>query len=90
MEALLNVVENTAGDCTKADDAEQHVADELKKMGNDVLYCWAEKAVEELRVVPQQIVVIELCYNGINLTKKWSYVLPKMCFLPYNQKWFYS
>jgi uncharacterized protein HemY len=53
MEALLNVVENTAGDCTKADDAEQHVTDELKKMGSDVLHCWAEKAalkaVEELR-----------------------------------------
>ena len=46
-------MENTAGDCTKADDAEQHVIDELKKMGSDVLYCWAEKAalkaVEELR-----------------------------------------
>ena len=41
MEALLNVVENSAGDCTKADDAEQYVIEELRKMGNDALHCWA-------------------------------------------------
>ena len=53
MEALLNVVENVAGDCTKADDAEQYVIEELRKMGNDALHCWADtavnKAVEETR-----------------------------------------
>lgn len=53
MEALLNVVENTAGDCTKADAAEQYVIEELRKMGNDALHCWADSAVvvavEELR-----------------------------------------
>lgn len=53
MEALLNVVENVAGDCTKADDAEQYVIDELRKMGNDALHCWADtaadKAAEQLR-----------------------------------------
>jgi hypothetical protein len=47
MEALLNVVENVAGDCTKADDAEQYVIDELRKMGNDALHCWAETAVDK-------------------------------------------
>lgn len=53
MEALLNVVENVAGDCTKADDAEQYVIEELRKMGNDALHCWADtavnKAAEQLR-----------------------------------------
>jgi len=44
MEALLNIVENTAGDCKKADDAEEHVIDELRKMGNDALHCWADNA----------------------------------------------
>jgi uncharacterized protein HemY len=44
MKELLDVVENTAGDCTKADDAEQYVIDELRKMGNDALSSWAEKA----------------------------------------------
>ena len=53
MEALLNVVENTGGDCKKADDAEQYVIEELRKMGNDALHCWADntvnKASDELR-----------------------------------------
>jgi hypothetical protein len=43
MEELLNVVENTTGDCTKADDAEEYVIEELRKMGNDALHCWANK-----------------------------------------------
>jgi hypothetical protein len=30
MESLLNVVENAAGDCTKADDAERHVIEDLR------------------------------------------------------------
>jgi hypothetical protein len=53
VESLLNIVENTAGDCTRADDAEQYVIDELRKMGNESLHCWAEqaslKATEEVR-----------------------------------------
>lgn len=53
MEGLLNVVENAAGDCTKADDAEQYVIEELRKMGSDALHCWADNAVmkstQELR-----------------------------------------
>lgn len=47
MKELLDVVENAAGDCTKADDAEQFVIDELRKMGNDALSSWAERAAEE-------------------------------------------
>lgn len=53
MESLLNVVENVADDCTKADDAEHYVIEELRKMGNDALHCWGEKAAikssEQLR-----------------------------------------
>ena len=53
IEALLNVVENTGNDCKKADDAEQYVIEELRKMGNDALHCWADntvkKASDELR-----------------------------------------
>lgn len=47
VEALLHVVENTAGECTKADDAERHVIEELRKMGSDALHCWAEKAAKK-------------------------------------------
>jgi hypothetical protein len=43
MESLLNVVENAAGDCKKADDAEQYIIEELRKMGNDALHSWANK-----------------------------------------------
>jgi hypothetical protein len=37
MEMLLNVVENVAGDCTKADAAEQAVIEEVRQMGNAAL-----------------------------------------------------
>jgi hypothetical protein len=47
VESLLHVVENTAGDCTKADDAECRVIEELRKMGSDALHCWANKACQE-------------------------------------------
>jgi len=47
MEFLLNVIENTGGDCTKADDAERCVIEELRKMGNDALHCWADKALNQ-------------------------------------------
>lgn len=47
VEALVNVVENVAGDCTIADAAEQRVIDELRKMGSDALHCWAETAVDK-------------------------------------------
>jgi len=53
VESLLNVVENTKGDCKKADVAEQYVIEELRKMGNEALQSWGEKAAlkaaEELR-----------------------------------------
>ena len=34
------------GDCTKADDAERYVIEELRKMGSDALHCWADKAAQ--------------------------------------------
>jgi len=53
VESLLNVVENTKGDCKKADVAEAYVIEELRKMGNEALQSWGEKsalkATEELR-----------------------------------------
>ena len=46
MEAILNMVENSEGDYTKANDAEQYLIDEMRKMGNEALTCWANKAVK--------------------------------------------
>jgi hypothetical protein len=45
METLLNVVEDVAGDCTKADAAEPAVIEELRTLGNEALQGWAERAV---------------------------------------------
>jgi hypothetical protein len=50
METLLSIVDNVAGDCTKADAAEQAVIDELRKLGNAALQCWAEQAVQKATV----------------------------------------
>jgi hypothetical protein len=47
MEELLNIVENKTGDSTDANNAEQYVIDELRKMGNDALHCWANNAVDK-------------------------------------------
>jgi hypothetical protein len=47
METLLQVVENVAGDWTKADAAEQAVLEEVRKMGNEALQGWAERAVQK-------------------------------------------
>ena len=41
IEELLEVVENTDGDFQKANDAEQRVIEELRKMGNEILHDWA-------------------------------------------------
>ncbi len=46
MEVILNIVENMDGDCTRANDAEQYLIDEIRKMGNDALTCWANNAVK--------------------------------------------
>lgn len=47
METLLNVVDNVAGDCTKADAAEQCVIEALRTMGNEALQWWAEQAAQK-------------------------------------------
>jgi len=41
IEKLLELVENTDGDVQKANDAEQKVIEELRKMGNELLHDWA-------------------------------------------------
>ena len=42
IEALLNVVENSAGDIEKADLAEQRVIEEVRQIGQQALSSWAE------------------------------------------------
>ena len=42
IESIINVVENSEGNIEKANEAEQRVIEELRQMGNDILYGWAE------------------------------------------------
>jgi len=42
-DALLDVVENAAGDATKADEAEQRVFEELRLVGQQAIQSWAER-----------------------------------------------
>jgi hypothetical protein len=43
IERMLEVVENSAGDVEKAATAEEHVTEELRQMGNEVLHGWAQR-----------------------------------------------
>jgi hypothetical protein len=43
IERMLEVVENSAGDMEKAATAEEHVTEELRQMGNEVLHGWAQR-----------------------------------------------
>lgn len=42
-DALLDVVDNAAGDALKADEAEQLVFEELRRMGQQAIQAWAER-----------------------------------------------
>jgi hypothetical protein len=54
LEALLNIVDNVAGDCTKADAAEQALMEEIRKLGNAALQGWAEQAVQTATATVRQ------------------------------------
>src|SRR5499433_3846012 len=47
-DALLDVVENAAGDANKADEAEQRVFEELRQMGQQAIQAWAERKQQRL------------------------------------------
>jgi hypothetical protein len=53
VESLLEVVEDAAGDCEKADAAERRVIEALRQMGHEALTAWAERGVEESAAVAQ-------------------------------------
>src|SRR5947208_7862809 len=47
-DALLDVVENAAGDATKADEAEQRVFEELRLVGQQAIQSWAERKQQRI------------------------------------------
>jgi len=42
---LLAIIKNAGGETTRADDAEQRVIDEMRKLGHDVMQNWANQQV---------------------------------------------
>jgi hypothetical protein len=47
IELLINIIEDSAGDCQKANEAELRVIEELRQMGSEVLHCWSEQKTEQ-------------------------------------------
>ena len=48
MERLLQVVENETGEATTADEAEELLVEELRRMGHDALQSWATAKQERI------------------------------------------
>ena len=47
IELLINIIEDSAGDCQKANEAEMRVIDELRQLGSEALHCWAEHKLKQ-------------------------------------------
>ena len=47
IELIINIVEDSAGDCQKANEAEIRVIEELRQMGSEALHCWSEQKAEQ-------------------------------------------
>jgi hypothetical protein len=51
IEALLNIAENKSGDLIRADDAEEQLIIEVRKMGNELLQAWAVSQAQKQTAV---------------------------------------
>lgn len=47
IELLINIIEDSAGDCQKANEAEMRVIEELRQMGSEALHCWSEHKIAQ-------------------------------------------
>jgi hypothetical protein len=47
IELLINIIEDSAGDCQKANEAEMRVIEELRQMGSEALHSWSEHKVAQ-------------------------------------------
>lgn len=43
VEKILDIAENTSGECNTADEAEQSVIEEIRKLGQEVVQDWANE-----------------------------------------------
>lgn len=47
IEAILDIVEDSAGEVARADEAERRMIEEVRQLGNEALRGWAERKVGE-------------------------------------------
>jgi hypothetical protein len=47
IELLMTIIEDSAGDCQKANEAEMRVIEELRQMGSEALHCWSGHKIEQ-------------------------------------------
>jgi hypothetical protein len=47
IEAILEIVEDSAGEVARADEAERRMIEEVRQLGNEALQSWAERKVGE-------------------------------------------
>ena len=47
-EKMLDIVENSQGDCVLADDAELRVLEQVRGLGRELLQGWAEEGAEKV------------------------------------------
>ena len=47
IELLMNILEDSGGDCQQANAAEMRVIEELRQMGGEALQCWSENKTKQ-------------------------------------------
>jgi hypothetical protein len=47
IKAILEIVEDSAGEVERADEAERRMIEEVRQLGNEALHGWAERKVGE-------------------------------------------
>ena len=47
IELLVNIIEDSAGDCQQANETGMRVIEELRQMGSEALHCWSEHKMEQ-------------------------------------------
>jgi hypothetical protein len=48
IELLINIIEDSTGDCQQANEAEMRVIEELRQMGSEALHCWSEHKIARI------------------------------------------
>ena len=47
VESILSIAEDDGNEIVRADDAEKHIIEEVRQMGNEVLTSWSESRIDK-------------------------------------------